>query len=105
MTAEVLDIQDLDGVGPVTANKLGAGKCISKDSMIFTSTGPTIASDLSLADSPFEIDSENRTTSGKALRKFLQNVPQPLEIKASGGFKVTCSAQHRFFTLNDEAQL
>ena len=156
MTAEVLDIQDLDGVGPVTANKLreagydsisslaiapirelvekagletsvahkiskaaretiqtdfvtakqlwerrktllrlsfgssnlntllgggletqaitefvgefGAGKCISKDSMIFTSTGPTIASDLSLADSPFEIDSENRTTSGKALR-------------------------------------
>jgi len=193
MTAEVLDIQDLDGVGPVTANKLreagydsisalaiapirelvekaglessvahkiskaaretiqtdfvtakqlwerrktllrlsfgstnlntllgggletqaitefvgefGAGKCISKDSMIFTSTGPTIASDLSLADSPFEIDSENRTTSGKALRKFLQNVPQPLEINASGGFKVTCSAQHRFFTLNDEAQL
>ena len=193
MTAEVLDIQDLDGVGPVTANKLreagydsisalaiapirelvekagletsvahkiskaaretiqtdfvtakqlwerrktllrlsfgssnlnkllgggletqaitefvgefGAGKCISKDSMIFTSTGPTIASDLSLADSPFEIDSENHATSGKALRKFLQNVPQPLEIKASGGFKVTCSSQHRFFTLDDEAQL
>ncbi|HLC10349.1 MAG TPA: LAGLIDADG family homing endonuclease, partial [Candidatus Bathyarchaeia archaeon] len=85
--------------------EFGAGKCISKDSMIFTSTGPTIASDLSLTDSPFEIDSENRATSGKALRKFLQNVTQPLEIKASGGFKVTCSSQHRFFTLDDQAHL
>ena len=193
MTAEVLDIQDLAGVGPVTANKLreagydsisslaiapirelvekagleasvahkiskaaretiqtdfvtakqlwerrqtllrlsfgsnnlnkllgggletqaitefvgefGAGKCVDKDSLIFTSTGPTIASDLSLADSPFEIDSANQATAGKALRKFLQDVPQQVEIQASGGFRVTCSPQHRFFTLDDEAQL
>ncbi len=85
--------------------EFGAGKCIAKDSIIFTSTGPTIASELSLADSPLEVDSQKHVTSGRALRKFVQDVQQPLEIKASGGFKVTCSPQHRFFTLSEEAKL
>ena len=85
--------------------EFGAGKCVSKDSLIFTSTGPTIASDLSLADSPFEIDPSKRVTAGKALRKFIQDVPQQVEIFASGGFRVTSSPQHRFYTMNEEAKL
>jgi RecA/RadA recombinase len=85
--------------------EFGAGKCIAKDSVIFTSTGPTLASELSPINSLFEIDSQKRVTSGRTLRKFVQKVTEPLEIKASGGFKVTCSPQHRFYTLNDEAQL
>ena len=85
--------------------EFGAGKCLAKDSMIFTSTGPTIASDLSLSNSPFEIDSTERVISGKAVRKFLQTVTKQMKIKASGGNGITCSPQHRFYTLNEEAEL
>ncbi len=85
--------------------EFGAGKCVAKDSMIATTGGLRMASELSMTDSPFEIDPMKHITHGKPVRKFVQNVPQQFAIQASGGFKITCSPQHRFYTLNDEAQL
>jgi DNA repair protein RadA len=85
--------------------EFGTGKCVSQDSLIATTSGPILASELSMLNSPFEIDSGKQVSHGKAIRKFITNVEEQVLIQASGGLHVTCSSQHRFFTLNTDAEL
>jgi RecA/RadA recombinase len=85
--------------------EFGTGKCVSKDSIIATTSGLRLASELSMLDSPFEIDDSRQATHGRTVRKFVTNVQEQVTIQTSGGFQITCSPQHRFFTLNGKAEL
>lgn len=81
------------------------GKCISKDSVVATATGPRLADQLMVGDPLCEIDNMYKVSLGKTVHKFAQEVGESIAIRTSGGFSIVCSPQHRFYTLNSEAEL